>query len=201
MAHHWYGLLLARTLRFDEANAEILKALELDRRSLIINRSLGLLFYYERRYDAAIEQYQKTLIIDNSFAIVHIYLARAYIQKQSYKEASWEIQQAKNLSPDEPSINPTLGWLYAASGRRRDALKIISELTASRAKIYASPYDVAVIYVALGDTDTAIAYLEHAAAKPSDKLRLLGLDRVFESLRTTPGYQEFLGGPGLPSQP
>jgi len=45
--------------RFDEAIAEVKRAVELDPLSLIINSDLGNTYYNARRYDEAIEQLRK----------------------------------------------------------------------------------------------------------------------------------------------
>src|SRR5207302_6582856 len=60
-AHHWYSRHLAALGRFDEAIAEGARAVELDPVSVSINTSLGVTFYYARRYDRAIEQLKKTV--------------------------------------------------------------------------------------------------------------------------------------------
>lgn len=50
-AHLWYGVYWTILGRLDEAEAEYRKALELDPLSLIINRGLARIFYFQRRYD------------------------------------------------------------------------------------------------------------------------------------------------------
>ena len=65
--------------RHEEAIAEKKRAVELDPLSLVMNRSLGWTFYFARHYDAAIEQYRKTLELDPNFALAQL-TARGSLQ-------------------------------------------------------------------------------------------------------------------------
>src|SRR6185503_3525920 len=58
-AHQWYGLFLAAMDRMSEAFAEVKIAEELDPLSLPVNTNAGWLLYLSRRYDEAIETYDK----------------------------------------------------------------------------------------------------------------------------------------------
>ena len=66
-AHQWYGGYLEAMGRHNEAIAERKRALELEPLSLIMNFELGIAFYYARDYDQAIEQFQKTVELDQNF--------------------------------------------------------------------------------------------------------------------------------------
>src|SRR5207248_4211611 len=67
-AHHWYGLIYLTSLgRLDEAFAEIKQAQELEPLSLNINTDFGFLPYLMRRYDQAIDAYQKSLALNQNF--------------------------------------------------------------------------------------------------------------------------------------
>jgi len=47
--------------RFEQGKLELKKAQELDPLSLLINTSIGSQLYFARKYDAAVQQFQKTL--------------------------------------------------------------------------------------------------------------------------------------------
>jgi len=195
-AHHWYALFLARRGRQEEADTEIRRALELDPHSLIINRSVGLLYYYAHHYDLAIDQYTRTLELDKGFAMAHTYLARAYIQKKMFKEALAELSDPA-LSPNEPNVKSALGLVYAASGNRREALRIIAELNAQSARRYVSPFAIAEIYTYLGDNDKVFEWLAKASAEHSDKLTLLKVEPAFDGLRHDARFKEIIRRTGI----
>jgi TolB-like protein/DNA-binding winged helix-turn-helix (wHTH) protein len=67
-AHHWFAEYLALMGRFDEASAEIEQARTLDPLSLIIASDHGVILYYARHYDQAIEQFRTVLEMDPTYA-------------------------------------------------------------------------------------------------------------------------------------
>src|SRR4029453_14125259 len=62
-AYHWYGHCLFATARLEEAAVAMCRAQQLDPLSVPFNLGIGWASYYQRRYDDAIEQYEKTLEI------------------------------------------------------------------------------------------------------------------------------------------
>src|SRR5258705_1030142 len=66
-AHHWYAEHLGFRGRFEEAFKESDEAKRLDPLSLIIAADRGVLFYYSRDYDRAIEQLRAVLEMDPAF--------------------------------------------------------------------------------------------------------------------------------------
>src|SRR5438105_2515259 len=66
-AHQWFAEYLAALGRHAEALVEIKRAQQLDPLSVPVNRAVGWVLYYARRYDEAIEEFQKTLEMDPDF--------------------------------------------------------------------------------------------------------------------------------------
>ena len=64
MAHEWYAEYLAALGRHDEAVAEIKRAQQLDPLAVPVNRAVGWVLYFGRRYDEAIEELRKTLAMN-----------------------------------------------------------------------------------------------------------------------------------------
>ncbi len=61
--HHWYSMMLAWMSRYDEALIAGKRALELDPKSQNYNAALAALFQFAGQDDAAISQYQKTILL------------------------------------------------------------------------------------------------------------------------------------------
>ena len=59
-----------------------------------------------------------------------------------------------------------LGWAYARTGRRNEALAILDELTSRYPQEKFSPMDFVTVYQGLGDMDNAFAWLERAYEDP-----------------------------------
>ena len=63
---------------------------------------------------------------------------------------------------------------------------------------YVSPFDVALVYVALGDLDTAIERLEEAVEARTPDLVMSRVDPRLDVLRDDPRFQTILKRVGLP---
>ncbi len=196
-AHHWYAYDLMLMGRFDESMAEINLAQELDPYSLIINANVGFILYHARRYDQAIEHYRNRLEMDPSFWLLHMYLGRALVQIEKYEEAIVEFQEAINLSGRIAENLSALCYGYAISGRRGEAMKILSELNQLSMQEYVSPYLIAIIYVGLGLSDQAFEWLYKAVENPDILLVHIKVDPIFDSIRPDPRFKELLKKVGL----
>jgi eukaryotic-like serine/threonine-protein kinase len=198
-AHHWYAYYLTTMGRRDESRAAILRSQELDPLSLIINATVAHVFYYAREYDRAIEQLRKTIEIDSNFGHAHRLLGEAYRQKVMFEDAIVEMQKAVTLSgTGRVYYLGQLGNVYAVSGKRNEALRIIDELMELSQRRYVSPSSFAIVYIGLGDKDQAFAWLEKAYEERSTFLTEFKVEPMFDSLRSDPRFQDLLRRVNLP---
>jgi DNA-binding winged helix-turn-helix (wHTH) protein/TolB-like protein/cytochrome c-type biogenesis protein CcmH/NrfG len=191
-AHHWYATHLAAMGRLDEAMAEVRRAQELDPLSLIINLEVGRILYFRRQNDQAIAQLQKTLEMDPNFGATHVQLGVAYEQTGMYEEAIAEYQKM-------PSGGlARIGRVYALSGKRREAQKVLDELKGQSVSPVGNNRRMAVIYAGLGENEQAIAWLEKALDEgDEDFLYFLRVDPMWDGLRSEPRFQDLLRRMGL----
>lgn len=187
-AHHWYSFGLSLMGRFDEAFREAKRAQEIDPLSLPINANVGVIFSMARQYDQAIEQYQKTIEMDPNFYFTHFLLGLVYVQKGMHDEAVSELQKARTLS-DYPDTIALLGYTYAVSGKKKEALKLLDELSRRR---YVQPFAKAMIYTGLGDKDRALEWWEKAYEDRDWHVWVLKEVSFFEPLRSEPRFQDLL---------
>jgi TolB-like protein/class 3 adenylate cyclase/Flp pilus assembly protein TadD len=192
-ARSWYALLLTVTGRFDEAGSVRRKALELDPLSPVINSDIGLTLYFGRKYDDAITQFKKTLDIDPTFALAYIPLGGAYAQKKMFKEAIDAYQKftiglaLAHLSHPIPLAG--LGYVYAVSGRKDDAMNMLELLEEmSKEGRYVAPYWLSILYMGLGEREKAFDWLERAYAGRDGSMIFLPVDPIFDSVRSHPRY-------------
>jgi TolB-like protein/DNA-binding winged helix-turn-helix (wHTH) protein/Tfp pilus assembly protein PilF len=200
-AHQWYGGYLSATDRFREADAEKKRALELEPLSLVINFDVGLASYYSRNYDQAIDQFQKTLELDANFPPPHIYLAAAYEQKGMFEEAITAFQRAITVTQDPFKARAMAGLahVYAVSGTKIEARKILAELQTLSEHSYIPATDTAMVYTGLGDKDKAFAQLEKAYEEHSFSLSNLKVEPRFDPLRSDPRFADLLRRIGAPA--
>ncbi len=199
-AHQWYGGYLSATGRFREADAEKNRALELEPLSLVINFEVALAFYFSRNYDQAIDQFQKTLELDANFPPPHTYLPAAYEQKGMFEEAIAGFQRAITVTKGADKIlaMASLGHVYAVSGRKTEARKMLAELQRLSEHSYVPAHDVALVYAGLGEKGKAFAWLDKAYEEHSFNLSHLKVEPRFDSLRSDPHFADLLRRIGLP---
>lgn len=195
--HLWYAMHLAARGRQSESIAEAKQAQALDPLSLITNTSVGLMFYFSGKYDDAIPQFHKMLELDPNFFVAHWELGLAYEQKGMLAEARSEVEEAKVLSPDNPSILESLAEIDALSGRIPQARDRLRQLTRPAKNQFISPYLIALLYAALGSNDDAFTSLERAHAVRDNSLIFLKVDPALRTLRPDPRFQKLLQRIGL----
>jgi TolB-like protein/Tfp pilus assembly protein PilF/class 3 adenylate cyclase len=197
-AHEWYAIhYLTATGRLEEAIQEMKKALELEPASLIMNTFMGATLYYAGQYDEAIDQCRRTIEMDPNFAVAHWHLGLAYEQKQAFDAAIEEFQKAVSLSGGSPLMKAALGHAYAKSQKKDEANKILGELNELSKQEYVSSYEVATIYVALGDNEQAFQLLEKAYAEHSFHLVRLNVSPHFKPISSDPRFQDLVHRVGL----
>ncbi len=196
-ARHWYanGPLLV-TERYDEAIAEMKRAVELDPLSLIINSDLGSVYVDARQYDKAVEQLRKTLDMDENFYPAHYWLGVAYVMQGSHDEAIAEYQKARALN-DDPLVLGMLGHAYAVSGRREEALRSLDELNNLAQRRYVSAYSFALVYAGLNDKEQAFRWLEKSFRDRSSEIAYFKVDPLLDNLRSDPRFADLVRRVGL----
>src|SRR5260370_38096574 len=107
-------------------------------------------------------------------------------------EAIAERQEELSGSGGAPHYVGSLGHAYAISGQRKMAEVSLARLQEQAKQRYVAPYDIAEIYIGLGDKEQALRYLERAYADHSAWIIWLRLDPRFDSIRADPRYQDLL---------
>jgi TolB-like protein/Tfp pilus assembly protein PilF len=188
--HQQYGNNTLSALgRFDDAIAEGKRAVELDPLSLVINADLGMNYHYARRYDEAIAQLRKTLEMDPGYYYAHVDLGQVFAAKRTFDQAISEYQKARALN-DDPFVLGLLGHAYASSGNKREALKILEQLKEISRQRYVSMYSFAIVYLALGDEQEALRWLEQCYQdRAGADIGWIRVDALVDPLRGDPRFE------------
>jgi serine/threonine-protein kinase len=195
-ARHSYSHLLVDMGRFEESLAQSQRALALDPLDVGMNFHLGFHYYNARQYDQAKTQLQKTIGMDSKFPEAHSILGLVYEQQGLYSKAVAEIERSVELSGSDQ--RGSLGHLYAISGRRDDAQRLIDQLQEESKRQFVSPYYIAKIYAGLGEKSQAFAWLEKAYTERDSNIVSLKVDAEFDSLRPDPRFTDLLRRMGFP---
>ncbi len=200
LAHHWYANYLTDMGRFDEALAELRVAETLEPLSILIHRDFAWVFFCSGRYDDAIAQLRDTLKRAPSYAAAITLLARALAATGRHEEALAELEKVRPPSISPGSYLGFRGYIEAVAGHSR-AVRTLEELRNVASREYVTPYYLALIYVALGQSETALTELENAYREQDATLGSVNVDPRFASLRGHARFEALVEKMRFPPRP
>jgi len=182
---------LAPLGRTKEAIAEMKRARDFDPLSPLTNTYLGVMYYFDRQYDAAIEQLRITINLDPSFREAHGMLYYAYIAAGRVADARAEsarIEAIKGKSaPDLDDVQ-----VLALEGKKAEAQKELGEWTKALHQNYASRQKLACAYLSLGDIPHGLDQLELAYQEHDGMLAYAKVWPGLDPVRSEPRFQALL---------
>ena len=119
-AHSNLGGALVKLKRFEEAEEQLGRALELDPRDLTALQSMAESRRKQERYEEALQWYRAALEIDRRYALAHAGMGETMFHLERYEEALKSMAQAVALQPDLPmaaSLHPFMGRASRELGR------------------------------------------------------------------------------------
>jgi TolB-like protein/DNA-binding winged helix-turn-helix (wHTH) protein/Tfp pilus assembly protein PilF len=195
-AHHWYAELLTWRGRFEEALRESDSARRLDPLSLIIASDHAGIFYYSRKYDQAIEQFNAVLEMDPNFPRAY-QVIDAYLEKGLFAEALVEMEKWRRTTGDGPMIWAKMAYVYGRSGQKERARSQLEKVEAANRKQPLDPTALVLANIGAGNNEVALSWLEKGHFQHSNSLTALKVEPAYDPLRGDPRFQELLRRVGL----
>lgn len=153
-AHTWYSLLLRGMGRPNEAREEARVGYELDPFAVIPNTIHAWQSYNDRHYDRSLARYVHATQV-GAYAGPWAGVALSYAHKRMFDSALHAVRKAIDLAPERPGILADLAYIHALAGDTTEARE-----TLRRAKRDPrEPFNIGRVYVALGEPDSAFAWL------------------------------------------
>jgi serine/threonine-protein kinase len=197
-AHHWYATsCLAPQGRLQEALEQMLVAESMDPISSIIARDVAAVHYHRRDLSAALEQCDHTVELNPHFPQAYWILGLVQEQRGDFDESAAAFQRAIQLSPQSPRMHAALGRTFALSGKKNEAMRILKELHDRAGKRYDSPFDLASLYLALGDRENGFKWLAQAFRDRCYEVLSIKVDPRFDPFREDPGLMQLVSSLGL----
>jgi serine/threonine-protein kinase len=188
-AHQFLGISLFQQGYLDEGLAEELKAQELDPLSPTIGRSLAVGYYLKRDYPQAMKSLRNSLELGPPFVIA--VEVEIYVQGGLFDEALKELDKAAQQREDDPILLFSRGLVYAAQGKKAEALEVIKELEKRSETGVTFPQWIARIYVTMNEKDKALEWLDQGVK--SDSVAVLYKDApIWDPIRSDPRFIELL---------
>jgi serine/threonine-protein kinase len=188
-AHFFLSLLPLFRGELPEGLRLVLEAEKLDPVSPITSYVATAAYLANDRIDDAINEGQRTLLLDPNYFYLDSNLAAAYREKGNFPEAIafyTKAQEATHL----PSSG--LAITYARMGRQMEARNILTQLLQAREKRYVSAPVIAAVYVAFGDKEEAFRWLERAFAEHSGILQWIAFLPEFRPLHSDARFPNLL---------
>ncbi len=86
----------------------------------------------------------------------------------------------------------SLAYADAAAGRRGEIPKLVEEAKEKTTRMYVPIYRIAAVYLALGDKEQALEWLEKSYRDDFSWMVWLKVDPVMDPLRSDPRFQNLL---------
>ena len=165
LGYYYLGVSLVRQGRLDEAQEKNLKARELDPLSPIIARQVAIYYFFKRDYGRALESLRQANELGPAFNVS--WEVGVYIQNGLFEEALAELEKAKRERPDDSILKSSAGMVYAAQGKRAEALAVIKELQEMPGADLQQAHFIAKIYATLKEKELTFSWLERGVATGS----------------------------------
>jgi eukaryotic-like serine/threonine-protein kinase len=197
-AHHWFALFFSAIGKHVDAVQEIENAKRVDPRSLSVLAASGMVHFYAGNFETAISECDEALTIEPTF------LPALKVKRWTYSalndSASGASTFRKELNYAGGGFNEP-GWQIIAvqagqGGMSDDERKVLLNAAVSSPGIksnpYAFAYEIALAYNLLGQSTTALDYLERAEAARSHGFNFIEVDPRLSNLRSEPRFQRLV---------
>jgi TolB-like protein/Tfp pilus assembly protein PilF len=178
--------------RLDEAAAELETVLDLDPLNLEVRRWLGLMHWWRRDYDRAIEQARLVLAVDPNYPTAHVLIGVTRCAQRKFDEAIPALRKCLELSNRAPVW---LGWLglgVAESGDVVEARALLAQLHAAAERAYIPASCFAWIHLGLGELEEAFAWMNRAVDDRDPMMTPIKSYPFFDPLRSDPRFASLL---------
>src|SRR5947199_1072135 len=185
--------------RAQEAHEQLERARELDPLSIQIAYDYAAVSWFERDFDRAIEQLQKTISMDPNNALAYDLLAAIFYQKKMPAQAFTAHDKANSLEGVFSDAEMAeMRKAYETAGlsayfRKENELR---QKRLAEGK-YQSPLNIALNYAFAGDDSEALDWLERAVDEHTPWLPELKIDPKWDAVRSQPRFVALLKKIGL----
>jgi eukaryotic-like serine/threonine-protein kinase len=189
---YWYAMILSSLSRFEEAERQIRRGLELEPLSPSLMFMAAMNSIHARRYGEAIERCLKGLESED-YPLLRYWLGIAYLVSGRQEDAIREHEKTVAMFSRASMSLGALAHSYAVSGNREGAEAILRELLETYEREPVDLLQLILVYLGLGDTESALAWLEKGCDAKGGLLPvLIAGDPRLDPLRSEPRFQNVL---------
>lgn len=183
LAHHWRGLFLGEMGHFNEAEAELQKALDYDPLSAPVYADYGRVLYWARRYDEALEKYNTAVDMNPDFGSVR--LERESLYEQMGRADDWAASIALWGGFDSET------WAAFRAHGLKGYWSVWYRRKLNRRE-WGRGTDNADLFARMGDKDRALEDLAVAMEARDHRVTQIKVNPILDPLRSDSRFAELL---------
>lgn len=123
------------------------------------NAELGHALYFGGRYDEALARLEPLASLRPPLRRLPVYMGEIYLATGRWSDAVAVLRPVANQSPLVPGL---YAYALVRAGARADAMRILTGMLADEAAGRATSFDIAEVYIALGDYDRAFVWMDRS---------------------------------------
>lgn len=182
--------------RKEEALTWVSRARELDPVAISGN-SVSWILFQSHRYDEALRESRSVLAVHPNDTSALLNLGFVLTSDGHPGDAIAPLEKVVADSEGSPAAIGVLIRAYAMAGRRKDALRLLSQLKERSSSGYVPSGAFVNAYLGLGDNEQAFAWLEKAYAEKSNLLQFVKTHPYFDPIRGDPRFKDLIHRVGL----
>ena len=172
--------------RLREALIEARRAQDDEPDSLTFAANVGLILYFQREYDTARAQLSPLVEAAPEFPLARYHLARVNVSRGAPGEA---VVLLEGRRAETAGALSNLARAYAATGQRVKAAAELQRVEELGDLGLGVGFDLALIHVALGDRDAALASIERAIGDGSQMIGFMNSEPGLDAIREEPRFR------------
>jgi adenylate cyclase len=196
-AHQRYATCIQTFGRWLEALKEVLRAEELDPLSPAIQlsviyrlRGLGKDEESERRIRRLEETAPQSPLVEEAKMVVSF-------AKKDWDKAEFHLKKMMEADPADPYLDADMAFLYAVTGRRDEALRLVDKLERVPEDARIKGQLLGFAYLGLGNVDETFRWLNYAVEKKESFIAWVRSYPLYAPLREDPRFNSLLAAAGL----
>jgi serine/threonine-protein kinase len=183
----WTHAFLALNTTQSQSTASALESIEhaqsLEPAAMAFMALGGFIRYHARQFEAAQRQLSRILESAPGAVLPRQFLARVLLVQG---DAQAVIRLLEGRNDPAPGSYSNLGRAYAMAGRTDDARAEMAKVEKLGEQGFGVGFDLALLHLALGEKDAALAALERAVDDGSQMVGYLNVDAALDPIRAEP---------------
>jgi tetratricopeptide (TPR) repeat protein len=182
-----FGLDLITRGRFDEGMAHLQLALELDPLGMSPRMSALLGYYFERNFVEARRIADDVLVLHPDFLAGHAIRGLIATMQRDCAQTTADAEWVGKHFPS-PMADFESALVHTCLGDVPAARQSLNRMAGSKGPAFASPYQLALGYAAVGDKETALSYVEKSVNVHEAQATYLKVEPLFDTIRSDPRF-------------